>query len=127
MTRSLAKFLLLVSVLLVAGGVAMVWAFLYLFSFDGQKVGFAIRNQTDRTLNISYVDSGGERVVVHGIGPGQMTPVEAVNLQKEDGYCTTGILVARDSSGAEVARRTEPICNHEQWVNLPGLVVEPIR
>ena len=75
--------------------------------------GFEVINYTDRSLDIFYVDAGHEFKVYQALDPGMSVPLE-VGIGPT--YCTAGELIARDASGIEVARRTEPICNHEQWV-----------
>ena len=94
---------------------AIAFAGLLLTSCDWNKVGFEVVNRTDRSLTIYYVVEGGrERKFVTALGPGQSVPISGVLLPPD--YCTKGDVVARDSAGVEVARRTEPICDGERWV-----------
>jgi len=84
---------------------AIAFAGLLLTSCDWNRVGFEVVNRTDRSLTIYYVVEGGRERKYSALG---------ILLNAND--CTKGTLVARDSAGVEVARRTEPICNHERWV-----------
>jgi len=86
---------------------------------DADRPGFWVSNQTDKVVDISYVEEGRERVLWHILDPTKHVPLHGVLRNEND--CTHGDLVARDASGVEVARRTEPICNGEEWfVGVPS-------
>ena len=93
---------------------AIAFAGLLLTSCDWNRGGFDVYNYTDTRLTIYYVTDGRERDVAV-LGPGGGMLVDGSVLLGPD-FCSKGDLIARDSSGVEVARRTEPICNHEKWV-----------
>ena len=87
---------------------------LLLTSCDWNQGGIEVINRTDRSLDIYYLVEGRERKVYTELDPAYSVPISSV-LDPLD-YCTKGTLIARDSAGVEVARRTEPICNHEEWI-----------
>jgi hypothetical protein len=94
---------------------ALAFAGLLLVGCDWNRVGFEVYNDADRSLSIYYVLEGQERRIVTKLDPGYSAFISGPVLLGPDD-CSKGDLIARDSSGAEVARRTEPICNHEKWV-----------
>jgi hypothetical protein len=49
--------------------------------------------------------------MAHSIGPGQSGSDDAV----AGGGCTIGVLIARNGTGVEIARRSEPLCLGETW------------
>ena len=73
--------------------------------------GFDLYNRTDRALSISYVEGGTEQVVYDRLDVGKSVELPPVSA----GTCRPGDLIARDALGAEVARRTGPLCNSEVW------------
>jgi hypothetical protein len=79
------------------------------------EAGFAtvgFRNETAETVSVVYRSPAGkEAVIVHAIGPGQVGSDDAV----AGGDCTIGVLIARNAAGAEVARRSEPLCLGDTW------------
>ena len=83
------------------------------FILDANRGGFYAMNRTDQILDLSYVEKGTERVVYHNLNPDKLATV--LGVLGSGKLCTNGDIVARDRSGLEVARRTEPICNHEEW------------
>jgi hypothetical protein len=70
------------------------------------------RNDTAQTVSVVYeAPTGQEAIIVHGIRAGQVGSDDAV----AGGHCTIGVLIARDESGREIARRTEPLCLGDTW------------
>jgi hypothetical protein len=80
---------------------------------DSDRVGFWVTNDTELTVNIYYAYDGKEQLYASRLGPGQKVPIQGL---LENGSACRGPLIARDSSGVEVARHSDPICNHETWV-----------
>jgi hypothetical protein len=103
--------------LAVAAGMFMV---IELFCFDCNRGGYEVTNRTDQTLDVYLVirdrevSRDRELITMTGLRPGQ-TGFTSLGIDAS-ALCTTGDLVARDASGAEVARRIEPVCNHQEWV-----------
>jgi hypothetical protein len=87
-----------------------------LLPFGQSEAGYkavAFQNQTTETVDVVYLPpTGVEAVIVHAIGPGQVGSDDAV----AGGKCTIGVLIARNETGQEVARRTEPLCLGETWL-----------
>lgn len=79
--------------------------------------GFRFTNQTDQPLRVVYIaPDGTERQddpIIHELRPGTSIVVSDRFLVND---CMEGSLVARDLSGREVARRTDPICRPGEWV-----------
>lgn len=76
-----------------------------------KAVGF--KNETAETVDVVYQSPAGvEAVIVHAIGPGHVGSDDAV----AGGKCTIGVLIARNETGKEVARRSEPLCLGETWL-----------
>jgi hypothetical protein len=118
MTRSLAKLFLLVAAVAVAAGLGVGLTQLYAGTADAFRVSFEIVNQTDRTVDVSYFYAGTDHAVAKGIAPGQQAEVDG--LLTDAPSCTDGDLIARDAQGTEVARQSEPVCNHQMWVITNG-------
>jgi hypothetical protein len=75
------------------------------------------RNDTTQTISVVHeAPTGQEAIIVHAIRPGQVGSDDAV----AGGHCTIGVLIARDESGNEVARRTEPLCLGDTWSIVPS-------
>lgn len=79
--------------------------------------GFRFTNQMDQPLRIVYIaPDGTERrddPIIHELQPGRSIVVGDRFLVND---CMEGSLVARDPSGQELARRTDPICRPGEWV-----------
>jgi hypothetical protein len=88
-------------------------ACLLLVACDADRGGYSVVNGTDRPVDIFYVESGQERILYRGIGPGKSAWLVSPLTKPAD--CTEGDLVARDLRGTEVARRSEPVCNGGTW------------
>jgi hypothetical protein len=93
---------------------AFVFAGSQFLAFDAQRVAFIVLNRSDRTFSIAYVEDGKDRIVVHGLGPGNTADINGLPMSST--ACAPGDLVARDlPRGIEVARRTGPLCNSARW------------
>jgi len=68
-----------------------------------------VTNLTDQTIKLFLVSNGIESPV------GSVAAGTTGNLPWADGTCTHGTLIARDASGQEIARRSEPLCADEFW------------
>lgn len=66
-------------------------------------------NGTNQTIKLSFVSNGIE------VPLGPVAAGTTGNLPWADGTCTHGTLIARDASGQEIARRSEPLCADEFW------------
>ena len=84
------------------------------FCLDCNRGGFEVHNYTDRPIEIYCADADGDRKIYTGLDPGKSILLSSCGVGPTE--CTAEGLVARDSSGVEVARHTDPICNHEKWV-----------
>jgi hypothetical protein len=69
-----------------------------------------VQNHTAQRLTLYQVGADGTERLVAEIAPGLTYPL---NLGDR---CTTSDLVVRTGAGAEVARRTEPLCKSDTWV-----------
>lgn len=82
---------------------------------ESDAVGFTLTNRTERVLLIAYIGADGveRQPIIHALNPGGSYPSTDRFLVNG---CMDGILVARDSAGAEVARRPGPICTPGEWI-----------
>jgi hypothetical protein len=72
----------------------------------------SFRNDTSETVSVvSRSPTGTEGTITRSIGPGQSSSDDAV----AGGGCTIGVLIARNETGVEIARRSEPLCLGETW------------
>lgn len=78
------------------------------------RVGFSIRNETDTPVTVFQEFQRAFPVEVAEVNSGNSVFVDDVITKSSE--CTTGILVARAPSGAEIARRDLPLCNQQTWV-----------
>ena len=69
-----------------------------------------ISNLREETVEV-YLVSGGIETRLATLAPRQ-----TVGLYGNNNKCTVGLLIARTTTGEEIARRTEPICPDEFWV-----------
>jgi hypothetical protein len=70
-----------------------------------------MRNDTDEIIYVFWLDDG-EEVRIGPIPPNRQLPLPV----RYPDQCSSGILIARTSSGREVARRTEPLCMDNTWI-----------
>jgi hypothetical protein len=68
-----------------------------------------VTNATNHTIQLYFVSNGIEVPV------GSVAAGSTGGLSFADGKCTHGTLIARDASGQEIARRSEPLCADEFW------------
>jgi hypothetical protein len=83
-------------------------------------------NGTTSTLTVAvrYPDQGNEFVLQSKIEPG-MTSVTRSDVFPGNTCSDRGVLIARDSSGAEVARRAGRVCKGDAWVITTGGFATP--
>jgi hypothetical protein len=82
-------------------------------SIDAEPHAPRVSNATDQALGLF--------VITNGI-PSQISTIEAgvtVDLGLYEGTCTGDVLVARTNGGAEIGRRSEPLCPDEVWLIEP--------
>ena len=77
----------------------------------GEFDEWRMRNDTDEIIYGFWLDDGAE-VRIGPIPPDRQVPLP---VEYPD-QCSSGILIARTSSGREVARRTEPLCMDSTWI-----------
>ena len=70
-----------------------------------------VENQSAETVVIYWDDGFGAQEVIERM-PGKTTRLSLFHTDE----CSTGVLYARDLSGKEVARRTDPLCPQDTWV-----------
>lgn len=78
--------------------------------------GFRFTNQTDEPIRVVYISTDGvenAEPIVHEVLPGESI---VTNDDFRRDTCVEGILVARNRTGVEVARRDEPICQPGEWI-----------
>lgn len=83
---------------------------------DRDFAGFRFTNKTAEPLSVVYVAPNGvesDEPIVHVVRPGES--IVTTDKFRVD-ICVEGTLIARAVSGAEVARRAEPICQPGEWV-----------
>lgn len=106
--------LLVILVITLAGGCDLI-------SSERNVASFRITNQTDQTVDVVYLNSvgpGGEDSVYQDLGA--HSSVAITDTFRED-TCMSGLLIARDNSGNEVAKREGDICLPGEWViEAPG-------
>lgn len=77
----------------------------------GEFDWFGLRNLTDESIFVYWYVDGDEKAI------GPILPDRQLNLPVSPSEtCSTGLLIARTTSGREVARRTEPLCMDDIWV-----------
>lgn len=87
-----------------------------LISSERNVTAFRITNETDRAVDITFVNE---------VGPGEEDPVfrdldahssVAITDKFRGDICMSGLLIARDNEGTEVARRDGDICLPGEWI-----------
>jgi hypothetical protein len=70
-----------------------------------------IWNNSSRPLVIVALYESGESVIAPRVEPGTFYP-----WLVGTGSCVNVVLVARDSGGSEIARRSGPFCPQDKWI-----------
>jgi hypothetical protein len=69
----------------------------------------SVTNLTNQTIKLFFVSNGIETPI------GSVAAGATGALSVFEDACTHGTLIARDASGQEIARRSEPLCSDEFW------------
>jgi hypothetical protein len=78
--------------------------------------GFKVENQTAVPVSVTATRNGSDVLLATDLQPGQYQPITGFPGTE----CVRMLLVARDPSGAEVARSDQDLCLDETWVVRPS-------
>lgn len=74
--------------------------------------GFKIDNQTSVPITVTATVNGSESTLAKDLQPGLYQPITGFPGTE----CRKMLLIARDGSGAEVARSDQEVCLDQTWV-----------